>query len=348
MSLLEVRGLKKHFPIRTGVFKRTSGYVYAVDGVSFDVEKGETMGLVGESGGGKSTVGRTILRLTQASGGGVTFEGIDVMKASRNEMNILRKDMQIVFQDPYASLNPRMRIRDIVGEGLKIHSVGTEAERKKRVADLLDTVGLNSEHAERYPHEFSGGQRQRIGIARALALNPKLIVLDEPVSALDVSIRAQVLNLLEDLQDEFDLTYLFVSHDLSVVKHISDRVAVMYLGKIVEISDSAVLYTMPQHPYTEALLSAVPIPDPHTERARRRIVLEGDVPSPANPPSGCVFHPRCPRAQEICTTAMPRLVSSGDAGLRHEVACYFPARFPGGKRQVDEQPWKEALPEPTS
>ena len=348
MSLLEVRDLKKHFPIRTGVFKRTTGHVYAVDGVNFAVEKGETMGLVGESGGGKSTVGRTILRLTEATGGGVTFEDIDVMKASRTDMKTLRRDMQIVFQDPYASLNPRMRIRDIVGEGLKIHGVGTDAERKKRVAELLDTVGLNSEHAERYPHEFSGGQRQRIGIARALALNPKLIVLDEPVSALDVSIRAQVLNLLEDLQDEFSLTYLFISHDLSVVKHISDRVAVLYLGKIVEISDSAVLYTMPQHPYTEALLSAVPIPDPHTERSRRRIVLEGDVPSPANPPSGCVFHPRCPRAQEVCTTAMPRLVSSNDAGARHEVACYFPARFPGGTRQVGDKPWDEALPEPTS
>jgi oligopeptide/dipeptide ABC transporter ATP-binding protein len=348
MSLLEVRDLKKHFPIRTGVFKRTTGHVYAVDGVSFDVEKGETMGLVGESGGGKSTVGRTILRLTEATGGDVTFEGIDVMRAARNEMITLRKNMQIVFQDPYASLNPRMRIRDIVGEGLKIHSVGTEAERKKRVAELMDTVGLNAEHAERYPHEFSGGQRQRIGIARALALNPKLIVLDEPVSALDVSIRAQVLNLLEDLQDEFELTYLFVSHDLSVVKHISDRVAVMYLGKIVEISDSAVLYDMPQHPYTEALLSAVPIPDPHTERSRRRIVLEGDVPSPANPPSGCVFHPRCPRAQEVCTTAMPRLASSDDAGPRHQVACYFPARFPGGQRQVDKDPWTAALPEPQS
>ncbi len=283
MSLLEVRDLKKHFPIRTGVLKRTTGYVYAVDGVSFNVEKGETMGLVGESGGGKSTVGRTVLRLTEATGGDVSFEDIDVMKASRSQMITLRKDMQIVFQDPYASLNPRMRIRDIVGEGLKIHGIGTEAERKKRVADLLETVGLNSEHAERYPHEFSGGQRQRIGIARALSLNPKLIVLDEPVSALDVSIRAQVLNLLEDLQDEFGLTYLFVSHDLSVVKHISDRVAVMYLGKIVEISDSAVLYQMPQHPYTEALLSAVPIPDPHTERARRRIVLEGDVPEPGQP-----------------------------------------------------------------
>jgi oligopeptide transport system ATP-binding protein len=344
MSLLEVRDLKKHFPIRTGVFKRTTGHVYAVDGVSFAVEKGETMGLVGESGGGKSTVGRTLLRLTEATGGDVTFEGIDVMRASRTEMKKLRRDMQIVFQDPYACLNPRMRIRDIVGEGLKIHGVGTEADRRKRVAELLDTVGLNSEHAERYPHEFSGGQRQRIGIARALALNPKLIILDEPVSALDVSIRAQVLNLLEDLQDEFELTYLFVSHDLSVVKHISDRVAVLYLGKIVEISDSAVLYDMPQHPYTEALLSAVPIPDPHTERSRRRIVLEGDVPSPANPPSGCVFHPRCPRAKEICTTKMPRLVDTGDAGARHEVACYFPARFPGGARAVSDEPLKDALP----
>ena len=248
MSLLEVRDLKKHFPIRTGVFKRTTGHVYAVDGVSFDVEKGETMGLVGESGGGKSTVGRTILRLTEATAGGVTFEDIDVMKASRSEMNVLRRDMQIVFQDPYASLNPRMRVRDIVGEALKIHDIGTVADRKKRVAELLEIVGLTAEHAERYPHEFSGGQRQRIGIARALALNPKLIILDEPVSALDVSIRAQVLNLLEDLQDEFDLTYLFVSHDLSVVKHISDRVAVLYLGKLVEISDSAVLYELPAAP----------------------------------------------------------------------------------------------------
>ena len=343
MSLLEVRDLKKHFPIRTGVLKRTTGHVYAVDGISFDVEKGETMGLVGESGGGKSTVGRTVLRLTEATGGAVTFEGVDVMKASRSEMNALRRDMQIVFQDPYASLNPRMRVRDIVGEALKIHKIGTESEQKKRVQELLETVGLNAEHAERYPHEFSGGQRQRIGIARALSLNPKLIVLDEPVSALDVSIRAQVLNLLEDLQDEFDLTYLFVSHDLSVVKHISDRVAVMYLGKLVEVSDSAVLYDQPQHPYTEALLSAVPIPDPHTERSRKRIVLEGDVPSPANPPAGCVFHPRCPRAQEICTTAMPALASTGDAGARHEAACYFPARFSGGQRSIASEPFKGSL-----
>ena len=350
MSLLEVKDLKKHFPIRTGVLKRTTGHVYAVDGVSFAVEKGETMGLVGESGGGKSTVGRTVLRLTPATGGDVSFEGINVMKASRSQMQKLRRDMQIVFQDPYASLNPRMRIRSIVGEALVIHKIGTEAERKKRVAELLETVGLNAEHGERYPHEFSGGQRQRIGIARALALNPKLIVLDEPVSALDVSIRAQVLNLLEDLQDEFGLTYLFVSHDLSVVKHISDRVAVMYLGKIVEISDSAVLYDCPQHPYTEALLSAVPIPDPHTERSRQRIVLEGDVPSPANPPSGCVFHPRCPRAQEICTTVMPCLVATPgrDAGERHEVACYFPARFGESGRYVAAEPFRDALPEEQS
>jgi oligopeptide transport system ATP-binding protein len=344
VSLLEVRDLKKHFPIRSGVLQRTTGQVYAVDGVSFDVEKGETMGLVGESGGGKSTVGRTVLRLTPATAGNVTFGGIDVMKASRNQMQKLRRDMQVVFQDPYASLNPRMRVRNIVGEALTIHGIGTEAERKQRVAELLEIVGLNAEHAERYPHEFSGGQRQRIGVARALALKPKLIVLDEPVSALDVSIRAQVLNLLEDLQDEFDLTYLFISHDLSVVKHISDRVAVMYLGKIVEISDSAVLYDRPQHPYTEALLSAVPIPDPHTERSRKRIVLEGDVPSPANPPKGCVFHPRCPRAQEICTTAMPTLAFTGDAGERHEVACYFPARFSGDQRTVASEPFEGSRP----
>ncbi len=345
MSLLEVKGLKKHFPIKSGILKRTTGQVYAVDGISFSVEKGETLGLVGESGCGKSTTGRAVLRLIAPTAGTITFEDIDVMAASKSQMQTLRRHMQIIFQDPYASLNPRMRVRSIVGESLKIHNIGTEAERKKRVFELLETVGLSAEHAERYPHEFSGGQRQRIGIARALALQPKLIICDEPVSALDVSIRAQVINLLEDLQDEFDLTYVFIAHDLSVVKHTSDRVAVMYLGKIVEISDSAVLYDRPQHPYTEALLSAVPIPDPTTERARQRIILEGDVPSPANPPKGCVFHPRCPRAQEVCTTAMPALVGTGgDAGERHEVACYFPARFTGGERSVANQPFGDAFP----
>jgi oligopeptide transport system ATP-binding protein len=341
VSLLEVRDLKKHFPIKSGILKRTTGTVYAVDGISFSVEKGETLGLVGESGCGKSTTGRAVLRLIEATSGSVVFEDIDVMKASSGDMQKLRRDMQIIFQDPYASLNPRMRVRDIVGESLKIHNIGTKAERRARVFELLETVGLSTEHADRYPHEFSGGQRQRIGIARALALNPKLIICDEPVSALDVSIRAQVINLLEDLQDELDLTYVFIAHDLSVVKHISDRVAVMYLGKVVEISDSKLLYDFPQHPYTEALLSAVPIPDPHTERARRRIILEGDVPSPANPPKGCVFHPRCPRAQEVCVTAMPQLSSTGgDGGEPHEVACYFPARFMDGQRSVASEPFR--------
>jgi len=331
MSLLEVNGLKKHFPIKTGVLRRTHGHVYAVDDISFAIEKGETLGLVGESGCGKSTAARVILRLLEATSGTVMFDGVDVMRASRTEMARLRCDMQIIFQDPYSSLNPRMRVRNIVAEPLCIHQIGTEEERRKRVMQLLEIVGLNAEHGERYPHEFSGGQRQRIGGARALALNPRLIICDEPVSALDVSIRAQVINLLDDLQDELGLTYLFIAHDLSVVKHISDRVAVMYLGKMVEIAGSDVLYDFPQHPYTEALLSAVPIPDPATERNRQRIILEGDVPSPANPPAGCVFHPRCPRAQQVCTTAMPPLESTGgDAGQNHMVACYFPTRYPDG------------------
>jgi oligopeptide transport system ATP-binding protein len=329
MSLLEVKDLRKHFPIKTGLLKRTTGHVYAVDGVSFSIEEGETLGLVGESGCGKSTTGRVLLRLLSATAGSVTFDGKDIMSASRGDMKRLRRNMQIVFQDPYASLNPRMRVKNIIGEPLRIHGIGTEATRRRRVAELLEIVGLTAEHGERYPHEFSGGQRQRIGVARALALNPRLIICDEPVSALDVSIQAQMINLLEDLQDELKLTYLFIAHDLSVVKHISDRVAVMYLGKIVEVADRAVLYSRPQHPYTEALLSAVPIPDPHTERSRRRIILEGDVPSPANPPSGCVFHPRCSRAQlDVCPAAMPELqTTGGDAGQDHVVACYFPTRY---------------------
>ena len=330
MSLLEVTDLKKHFPIKSGVLKRTTGQVYAVDGVSFSIEEGETLGLVGESGCGKSTTGRVILRLLPATAGAVTFDGQDVMAASRPDMQRLRRDMQIVFQDPYASLNPRMRVKNIIGEPLRIHGIGSDVQRRERVAELLETVGLTAEQGERYPHEFSGGQRQRIGVARALALNPRFIVADEPVSALDVSIQAQMINLLEDLQKQLKLTYLVIAHDLSVVKHISDRVVVMYLGKVVEIADSALLYERPQHPYTEALLSAVPIPDPRTERARRRIILEGDVPSPANPPQGCVFHPRCPRMQlDPCTGAMPPLESTGeqDGGAHHQVACYFPTRY---------------------
>ena len=328
MSILEVRDLKKHFPIKSGVLKRTTGWVYAVDGVSFSIEEGETLGLVGESGCGKSTTGRVLLRLLPATAGTVRFDGTDVMAASRIALQRLRRDMQIVFQDPYACLNPRRTVKNIIAEPLRIHDIGTEAERKRRVFELLETVGLTAEHAERYPHEFSGGQRQRIGVARALALNPRLIICDEPVSALDVSIQAQMINLLEDLQKDLKLTYLFIAHDLSVVKHISTRVAVMYLGKVVEIADSSMLYVRPQHPYTEALLSAVPIPDPRTERERRRLILEGDVPSPANPPSGCVFHPRCPRMQpDPCTKAMPPLESADGAAGDHRVACYFPTRY---------------------
>ena len=328
MSILEVKDLKKHFPIKSGVLKRTTGWVYAVDGVSFSIEEGETLGLVGESGCGKSTTGRVLLRLLPATAGTVAFDGTDVMAASRTALQRLRRDMQIVFQDPYACLNPRRTVKNIIAEPLRIHDIGTETERKRRVFELLETVGLTAEHAERYPHEFSGGQRQRIGVARALALNPRLIICDEPVSALDVSIQAQMINLLEDLQKDLKLTYLFIAHDLSVVKHISTRVAVMYLGKVVEIADSSMLYVRPQHPYTEALLSAVPIPDPRTERERRRLILEGDVPSPANPPSGCVFHPRCPRMQpDPCTKAMPSLEAADTAAGDHRVACYFPTRY---------------------
>jgi oligopeptide/dipeptide ABC transporter ATP-binding protein len=324
-TLLSVRGLVKHFPLRSAILRRRVGWVYAVDGVSFDVARGETLGLVGESGCGKSTTARLILRLLEATGGQAFLDGVDVIGLRRGALQRARRDMQIIFQDPYASLNPRMRVQEIVEEPLA--ALGLETNRKARgaqVRDLLERVGLLPDHAERYPHEFSGGQRQRIGVARALAVRPKLIVCDEPVSALDVSIQAQIINLLYDLQADFGLTYVFIAHDLSVVRHVSNRVAVMYLGRIVEIGDSTEIYRSPQHPYTEALLSAVPIPDPRLEHARRRIVLEGDVPSPAAPPTGCHFHPRCRKAKEICGHTYPPLEPKRGSTSGHMTACHFP------------------------
>ena len=319
--LLRVENLVKHFPIYRGVIQRQVGAVRAVDGISFDVFKGETLGLVGESGCGKSTTGRTILQLYKPTSGSVHYGGVDLVKLKGEDMRHMRKKIQMIFQDPYASLNPRMTVGDIIGEPMMVHNAGTALEIQKRVAELLEKVNLNPAFSTRYPHEFSGGQRQRIGIARALSLQPDFIVCDEPISALDVSIQAQVINLLEDLQKQFGLTYLFIAHALSMVKHISDRVAVMYLGIIVELADRATLYQSPLHPYTQALLSAVPIPDPIMEEKRRRVILEGDVPSPANPPSGCRFRTRCPIAQKgLCDVNQPPLreVTPG-----HFVACHL-------------------------
>ena len=315
-ELLVVDNLVKYFPVRTGLFQRVTAWVQAVDKVSFAVKKGETLGMVGESGCGKTTVGRTLLRLIEPTSGNVTFEGKDVLKLNQRELKPLRRDMQIIFQDPYASLNPRMPIGESVMEGLQIHNIGHPKERWEIAVSMLKKVGLEEYHARRYPHEFSGGQRQRIGIARALALNPKFIVCDEPVSALDVSIQSQVLNILKDLQEEFGLTYLFIAHNLSVVEHISDRVAVMYLGKMVELTDRDSLYREPLHPYTKALLSAIPVGHPNEKR--ERTILKGDVPSPLNPPKGCRFHTRCPIAVSQCSQEEPTFK---EVRPGHWVAC---------------------------
>jgi oligopeptide/dipeptide ABC transporter ATP-binding protein len=323
-DLLIVEDLKKHFPVTQGIFfQRQIAAVKAVDGVSFSVKEGETLGVVGESGCGKSTMARCIMRLLEPTGGKVTFEGRDITHLGRKQMRPIRRQMMMVFQDPYASLNPRKRVGFIVGEALEVHGMGTAAENKRRVQELLDIVGLNPEHYNRFPHEFSGGQRQRIGVARALAVNPKMIVCDEPVSALDVSVQAQILNLLKDLQRDFGLTYVFIAHDLNVVRHISDRVMVMYLGRVVETATRETLYVEPRHPYTGALLSAVPVPDPSKAKEREHIVLEGDVPSPINPPLACHFHPRCPRHKDgVCDVIDPPLAPIGADG--HVAACHFP------------------------
>ena len=317
MALLELKNVTKYFPISSGLLGRQKQDLKAVDGVSLEIEDGETVGLVGESGCGKSTLGRCVLRLIEPSSGEIVFQGTELTALSWSEMRDMRRQMQIIFQDPYASLNPRMKVGEIIGEGLQIHGIATGQDQKDMVIQLLEKVGLHDDHYERYPHEFSGGQRQRIGVARALAVKPKFIVADEAVSALDVSIQAQILNLLQDLQEEFQLTYFFISHDLRVVEHVSRRVAIMYLGKIVEMAPSDVVYSDARHPYTRALLSAAPVPDP--TRKSKRMVLQGDVPSPINPPSGCSFHPRCPFAEKICSEIEPTLDSVGE---KHGVACH--------------------------
>ncbi|MCB5908401.1 ABC transporter ATP-binding protein [Streptomyces pinistramenti] len=324
--LLRVRGLMRHFPITKGLLKRQVGAVQAVDGIDFDVYPGETLGVVGESGCGKSTMGRLITRLDEPTGGSIEFEGKDITHLSTGRLRPMRRDVQMIFQDPYGSLNPRHTIGGIIGTPFRLQGVEPEGGVKKEVQRLLELVGLSPEHYNRYPHEFSGGQRQRIGIARALALKPKLVVADEPVSALDVSIQAQVVNLMDDLQDELGLTYVIIAHDLSVIRHVSDRIAVMYLGKIVELSDRASLYASPLHPYTKALLSAVPVPDPKRRTERDRILLKGDVPSPINPPSGCRFRTRCWKATEVCTTTEPPLVALRTG---HQVACHHPEPVTG-------------------
>jgi oligopeptide/dipeptide ABC transporter ATP-binding protein len=320
--LVRVTGVKKYFPITQGViFQREVGRVHAVDGVDLEVQAGETLGIVGETGCGKSTLARLICRLLPVTEGTIEFEGQDITNLKGNQLRQLRREIQMIFQDPYSSLNPRKRVGAIIGDPFQIHKLADGKEQKKRVQELMETVGLNPEHYNRFPAEFSGGQRQRIGVARALALRPKLVICDEPVSALDVSIQAQVLNLLEDLQTEFKLTYVFIAHDLSVVRHVSDRVGVMYLGKIVELADAHRLYAEPKHPYTGALLSAIPVPDPDATERRERVILLGDVPSPIDPPSGCRFHPRCPKAQERCVHEVPPLEPKAGDDL---AACHFP------------------------
>jgi oligopeptide/dipeptide ABC transporter ATP-binding protein len=321
-TLLDVRDLKMHFPLTQGIIRqRVIGYIRAVDGVSFSIERGQTMGLVGESGSGKTTIGRTLVRLYKPTAGEILFGDKDLAKMSGEELRLARQRIQMIFQDPFASLNPRFTIGSLIAEPMHIYKVASSAEIRERTTELLRVVGLRPEYIDRYPHEFSGGQRQRIAVARALSINPEFVIADEPVSALDVSIRAQVLNLLQRLQKQFDLTYLFVSHDLSVVRHVADRIAVMYLGRIVELSDRDELYAAPKHPYTKALLSAVPIPDPKIEKRRQRIILSGDLPSPINIPSGCRFHTRCPMAQEICREVEP--VYEKKEGREHYAACHF-------------------------